>query len=97
MGMSMGEIRSHVSPEEGQRVCQLVRAAVRRGELKKPSICSWCGDDSQPIEAHHPDYNRPLMVVWICRPCHKKHTAMYASERWLFDDSKRPCGHLPKC
>lgn len=91
----MAGIRSHVSPKENERICAMVHRAVKRGELKKATQCAWCGDDTQPIEAHHPDYDRPLMVVWLCQPCHRRHTATYASERWLFNASKRPRGHLP--
>ena len=43
---------------------------VRRGKvIKQP--CSMCGDDI--AEAHHPDYNKPLEIVWLCRRCHLIH------------------------
>lgn len=38
----------------------------RRGVLV-PQPCA-CG--SSDVEMHHPDYDRPLLVVWMCRPCH---------------------------
>src|ERR1700687_3295425 len=49
---------------------QKVRRAIRRGVLVKPNTCSKCGEETE-IEAHHPDYRKPLYVLWICRPCHR--------------------------
>jgi hypothetical protein len=37
----------------------------RRGKLV-PKSCT-CGE---PGEKHHTDYSQPLVVVWLCRPCH---------------------------
>ena len=48
------------------------RSGIRRG-LLQPQPCSVCGEAK--AEAHHPDYERPLQVVWLCRPCHKRHHA----------------------
>jgi len=42
--------------------------AIRDGRLKKQP-CLICGGNS---EAHHPDYSRPLDVVWLCSKHHKE-------------------------
>lgn len=48
---------------------KLVQMAVLRGELEKPLKCSKCLMETA-IEGHHPDYSKPLKVVWLCRSCH---------------------------
>lgn len=53
--------------------------ALREGRLERPDTCSRCGSDGgeQPIHGHHPDYSRPLDVVWLCSTCHgAAHAAM---------------------
>lgn len=50
---------------------KLVRAAVRSGQLIKPETCSRCGKGGV-IEGHHPDYTKPLEVVWLDRSCHRR-------------------------
>ena len=45
--------------------------AFRSGALVRPGACSECGADCKP-DAHHPDYSKPLDVVWLCRTCHAK-------------------------
>lgn len=76
-------IRSHATSQECRAVVKIVQQALRRGELVKPSACSWCGVEGN-VQAHHPDYDRPLMVVWICAPCHRAHHRAYSMERRLF-------------
>ncbi len=41
--------------------------AFRRGQIAKQS-CNHCG--CRDSEMHHPDYDQPLLVVWLCRLCH---------------------------
>jgi len=41
----------------------------RRGKLIQEP-CFKCG--SEESQMHHPDYTKPLEVVWLCRPCHLK-------------------------
>ena len=48
---------------------QAVVRAVRRWSLVRSSVCEHCGDE-QFCEASHTDYNQPLDVEWLCRPCH---------------------------
>jgi len=42
--------------------------ALRDGKVEKLP-CLICGGESQ---AHHPDYSRPLDVVWLCVKHHKQ-------------------------
>lgn len=42
--------------------------AVRDGRLSRQP-CWCCGEKAQ---AHHPDYSRPLDVVWLCPTHHKQ-------------------------
>ena len=46
-----------------------VARALRSGQLI-PIPCERCGDENSL--AHHEDYDKPLDVMWLCQPCHKK-------------------------
>lgn len=39
---------------------------MRGGLIPQP--CEKC--DSENVEKHHEDYDKPLDVKWLCRPCH---------------------------
>lgn len=43
--------------------------AVRSGKIKR-GPCSVCG--AHKIEGHHPDYTKPLEVIWLCDYHHKE-------------------------
>jgi hypothetical protein len=43
--------------------------AVRDGRLQKPTLCEGCGLPRR-LDKHHHDYSKPLVVVWLCKPCH---------------------------
>lgn len=45
--------------------------AVRAGKIKKPKRCQIC-KRKRKLHGHHPDYYKPLEVIWACPPCHFK-------------------------
>jgi len=52
------------------------RANVIAGNAKRdgtigdaPYLCEGCGLQVR-LEKHHPDYSRPLLVIWLCKQCH---------------------------
>jgi hypothetical protein len=51
------------------------QTAIRHG-LLVPEPCEVCGETK--VDAHHSDYNRPLVVRWLCR---KHHKALHAAEK----------------
>jgi len=57
-----------------------VAYAIKTGELLRQP-CWACGEIAQ---AHHPDYSRPLDVVWLCDKHHKE---VHAMERDLRSQS----------
>lgn len=46
-----------------------VAKAIRSGNLVRQN-CERCGNENSL--AHHEDYDKPLMVNWLCQPCHKQ-------------------------
>ena len=46
----------------------VVRNALRLGVLQRQP-CAVCG--AEKAEAHHPDYDRPYDVQWLCPTHHK--------------------------
>lgn len=49
-----------------------VAHALANGSIKRQP-CWVCGEKAV---AHHPDYDRPLDVVWLCQPHHKQTHAL---------------------
>lgn len=45
------------------------RRALQTGKMKK-TPCESCGNEK--TEMHHPDYSRPLDVMWLCKLCHEQ-------------------------
>lgn len=50
------------------RAHRVVSKAVSSGRLQK-TPCVVCGDERR-VEAHHPDYTRPLDVIFLCSVHH---------------------------
>ena len=49
------------------KVKDTLRYAIKTGKVVKLP-CQECG--SQDSQAHHPDYSKPLDVIWLCREHH---------------------------
>lgn len=52
-----------------RRARSQVAIAIRAGKLTRQP-CEVCG--AEKADAHHPDYERPLEVRWLCRRHHSK-------------------------
>jgi hypothetical protein len=52
---------------EKQSARAYAHSYLTRGLLKKKD-CAVCGSEAQ---MHHPDYDRPLDVVWLCKKHHR--------------------------
>jgi hypothetical protein len=51
--------------------------AIRDKRIFKKDLCERCGSGGK-LEAHHPDYSKPLEVLWVHDLCHK---AIHKEER----------------
>lgn len=55
--------------------------AIRTGRVRRPDGCERCGVVG-PVQGHHRDYQKPLLVEWLCRCCHRReHVAHPGSAR----------------
>jgi hypothetical protein len=46
-----------------------VHHAVKIGLMNRERCCAQCGKTG--TEAHHPDYNKPLLIIWLCPSHHR--------------------------
>lgn len=44
---------------------------IKKGELKRPYRCEECNKYTH-ISAHHPDYDKPNLIQWLCSKCHSQ-------------------------
>jgi hypothetical protein len=45
--------------------------ATKKDEVHRPRVCSHCWL-SRKVQGHHPDYSKPLEVIWLCQNCHRE-------------------------
>jgi hypothetical protein len=48
----------------------LARKALLRGDIERKTSCEKCNNDNVKLSMHHPDYNFPLIIIWLCSKCH---------------------------
>jgi hypothetical protein len=67
----MQEWRKNNPLTEEQRIKDNARSYagvyLRRGKIEK-APCQECGNRNSQM--HHDDYSKPLVIKWMCRPCH---------------------------
>lgn len=64
-----------ILPKKNAR--SLLNYHLRKGHIQREP-CEVCG--AKKVEAHHPDYEQPMVHVWLCRPCHRElHQAIAAA------------------
>lgn len=72
----MSAFKPYFTEESSKRYYKaqyLVQQAVKKGILKKPSLCEGCGLESKrTLNGHHDDYLKTLEVRWLCGSCHNK-------------------------
>jgi hypothetical protein len=73
------EVRKQTIQEQKDRARQQTALAIKQGRLIKPNKCSKCGKEGR-VEAHHPDYFKPLAVQWLCKSCHNKVPRQYMKD-----------------
>ncbi len=56
-------------PEQG-KARTAVSDAIKVEKLRRPSTCEECGLPTE-TQGHHPDYSKPLEVIWLCLKCHR--------------------------
>ena len=54
--------------KERLRAHQVVKRALDADRIRREP-CFECGDPR--VDAHHPDYTKPLLIQWLCRQHHK--------------------------
>jgi len=74
-----------------QAAHRAVTNALRRGLLIRSEYCERCREPEK-LQGHHPDYARPLEVLWLCDACHKQiHREEREAKRL---PSKKPVGSV---
>ena len=61
---------------------EAVTRAIKSGDLVRMP-CAVCGYSAARSNAHHPDYSRPLEVIWLCA---KHHNLLHTRLEKLFGD-----------
>jgi len=58
-----------VCHSQSNKAREILNNALASGKIIKPTNCSQCGK-IRKLTAHHPDYSKPIEVLWLCYECH---------------------------
>lgn len=59
------------SSPEASKAHGILNRAIAKGNVTRPNLCDECGQTGN-IEGAHYDYDHPLNVEWLCKPCHSR-------------------------
>jgi hypothetical protein len=89
LGVSRQRV-NQVMRKEAHLARNAVASALRRGKITVPDRCERCKLEKS-LQAHHPDYSKPLDVQWLCVPCHNlvhpHHNNIHGNGRLLRKDT----------
>lgn len=76
-GMREYRKKNPLTPNQRKKmICRsYTHVYIKRGKIIKLP-CKVCGNKNSQV--HHKDYNKPLLVTWLCRPCHLR---LHSQER----------------
>jgi ribosomal protein S27AE len=83
------EIRYFMSNPEKFQARWIINRQIRAKKIIRPKECSNCGNEGK-IHAHHPDYSKPLEVIWLCSKCHHK----IHNENIINKTQRKSCSNL---
>jgi predicted DNA-binding protein YlxM (UPF0122 family) len=67
--------------------------AITEGKIVRQTICEECGKSGTfkngrtMIQAHHPDYSKPLEVMWLCQKCHHQWHKKFTAKEVIITES----------
>ena len=69
-----------MSPEQRRKVkCRShSHMLVKRGKIKRKEFCDMCAKPGE-LQMHHPNYDKPLEVLWVHRASHLELHRLVAS------------------
>lgn len=66
------EARNPERAKMSRKATIYVRDRLKSGKLVRPDTCENCGTTGVKITAAHSDYSQPLLIRWLCWPCHRR-------------------------
>ena len=60
-----------ITRRDRRRARDSINNAMKGGRFMKASVCIWCYT-TEILEAHHPDYRKPMEIWTMCKTCHER-------------------------